>query len=189
MAQQVLGVHDARDVVDAVFIDRNARVAALDDAVEQFANRRRSWRRDDVDARHHHLAHGLLTQLDHAGDHFSLVFLEVGVALHQVAQSLFGVRRCGAALDTQQAPQGALEHVERHQDDEQQPVQHLDRAHKRERHMLGVCDREHAAEELRQQQYQDPDNAQRDGQPRRAGPHRRSTIQKPLAAAAHSASV
>ena len=143
---------------------------------------------NDVDARHHDLAHRLLAKLDHAGDHLAFVFLEVGVAFDQVAQAFLGVRRRGAALDAQQAAQGVLEHVQRHQDDEQQPIQHLDRTHERERHVLGSSHREHAPEELRQQQHQHAHDAKRDGQPGELI-HMSKAIQKPLAAAAHSASV
>ena len=59
-------------------------------------------RGDDVDARHHDLAHGLLAELDDAGDHLALVFLEVGVAFDQVAQAILGVGRRQPALHAQQ---------------------------------------------------------------------------------------
>ena len=62
-----------------------------------------------------------------------------------------------------------VERVQRQQhDEEQHPIQQLDRPHERQRHLLGSGQRQHAPQELHQQQHQQLQTAPSDdGDPRR----------------------
>ena len=168
--EQVLGVDHARDVVDAGVKDRDARVAAFDDAVEHVAHGRLVRGGDDVDARHHDLAHGLLAELDDAGDHLAFALLQVGVPLDKVAQAILRVGWCDSVLDAHQPPYQLVERVQRQQHEEEDSHHELDGANKRQGNPFGSRHGDDAAEELGEQQDQQLDHAEDDGYPRRGRP-------------------
>jgi hypothetical protein len=86
-----------------------------------------------------------------------------------VAEPFFGVGRCQAVLHAKQPPQTVFERVERKQQQEQDAIQQLDRAHERQRHVFGSGEREHSTKELHQQQHGELHDPKHDRQPRRGG--------------------
>ena len=107
--QQVLGVEDADDVVDRLLVDRDARVARDDDRVDDLVERRVLGECRDVDARHHHLVHALLAQLEHRADHLLLFGLDdalLAAALDEDQQLLGGDLLVLRSGDAEQARDG-----------------------------------------------------------------------------------
>ena len=75
-AGQVAQVDDADDVVDALAQHRQPRAAGLDGEVERVAHGRGAGDVDHVDARHHHLAHDGVAELDDRADEVALLGLD-----------------------------------------------------------------------------------------------------------------
>ncbi len=75
--QQVLGVQDADDVVEALLEHRQPGVAGGDDHVEHLVDRVVDVDGADADAGHHHLVDALVPELDDPVDHLLLVLLDL----------------------------------------------------------------------------------------------------------------
>ncbi len=91
--QEVLGVEDADDLVDRLLVDRDPRVALLDDEVDRLLERRVRPDPGDRDARDHDLVDAPLAELDDRVDHLLLLGLEdalLAAALDDQAELLGG---------------------------------------------------------------------------------------------------
>ena len=84
--QQILRVEDADDVVGVAFVDRDPRVAGLDDRLEGLVERRVGRDRDHVGPRHHHLAHDGVAELEDRVDQLALFLLDLLLFLGDVDQ-------------------------------------------------------------------------------------------------------
>jgi hypothetical protein len=82
--REVAQVHEADDVVDALAEDRESRTTGLDGEVQRLAHRRGVGDVDHVDARHHHLAHDGVTELDDRMDEVTLLGLDRLVLVRDV---------------------------------------------------------------------------------------------------------
>ena len=89
---QVLGEHDADDVVDRVLVHRVARPLALRDQRDRVVERRVDRQRVDRGARRHHVARVLLRELEHALEQVGVLRLERAalLALLDEHAQLFG---------------------------------------------------------------------------------------------------
>ena len=85
-ADQVLEVGDAEHVVGALADDRDAAEAAAQGERERLAQGLVALDEDDVGARHHHLAHDGVAELEDRVDHRPLAVLDELVLLGQVDQ-------------------------------------------------------------------------------------------------------
>jgi len=146
MAEQVLCVDHTDDVVDALLVDRDARVAGVDDQPDDVCDGVGGLRGDDVDSRNHHLAYRLVGHLEDAVDHLPLLLLDDPLLLTDVEeefQLLFSHERAAHAT-----PPGRRAHDqsrERAQAADQRPEhagEEADRARERQREALVEPERE-----------------------------------------------
>ena len=91
-------------MVDIALKDRQARMAALDEEIQRFAQRGVDFDGDHIDPRHHDLAHGRLIQAQHGGNHGMLLILDGAVLLtggdeREDFRLRHGADGCAAAKD------------------------------------------------------------------------------------------
>ena len=166
VGQQVLGVQDAHDVVDAVLVDRDARVAALHDGVHDLVERRGHRQRHDVDARHHHLVDAALAELQHGADHLLLLGLDdalLAAPLDEDHQLLGRDPVTVHLTHAEDARDGVGDGVEHPHDRREDAAQDLDRAGEQERIALGVGQRQRLGHQLAED-GRDEGHRQRDQQ-------------------------
>ena len=77
--QEILGEHDAHDVVERVVVDRQARVATAAHDLDHLLQRPRALHGPDVGARRHGLPHAGVRQVEDAGDHAGVGLLHQAV--------------------------------------------------------------------------------------------------------------
>ena len=128
--QQILGVQDARDVVERLLEHGEARVLGAAHAIHHLAPARRQLDPDDVHARHHHLAHHRIGEREHAVQQRLLIARHVRLRRDDLPELLGGLLALLCALFHRGRRQEALEQqIERHaraQHGREDHLQHLD---------------------------------------------------------------
>ena len=143
---------------------------------------RRQRERHDVDARHHHLVHAALAQLEHGADHLLLLGLDVALLpapLDEDQQLLGGDRLVGHVADAEQAGDAVGDRREQPDERPQHDAEQLDRAREEERVALGVGERERLGHELaeddRDEAHEERDDEQREDVSRAREPEGRTS--------------
>jgi hypothetical protein len=140
---EVLGVHDAHDVVDPLAARGDAAVAVQDHDLHGVGNAEVRRHGDHVGARHHDLTHHGVAELDHRLDEPALLGLDHLVLHGQVGhrQELL-LRRVRAPLEALAGEQhvGEPDQPPRHEAQRTPAGQRLDRAGGGQRGAVGVLD-------------------------------------------------
>ncbi len=163
VGKQVLGVEDADDVVEVLLVDRDARVPGLHDHAEHLVDRVAHLDRLDPDARHHHLVHLGLGQLDDPVDHLLLVLFDASLLAPRLDEHLQLLGRQVAGLGPILAPQGAHQDVRDGRYEPHNRAQRTIEPADRARHEEGEAVREGERQRLRHQ-LADDDRRQCDEQ-------------------------
>ncbi len=134
-AQQVADVQDAPDVVDRAAVQRDPRVARLDEELGQLLEIGLRRRTHHVGARSHHAAHHRVAEVDHPQDQVLLARLQDALPRPDVEKGLDLLIRglvllLVAALDRRRQQRRHREHQRRQHrqqpaEDQGQPPQHL----------------------------------------------------------------
>ena len=74
--EHVAHVHEAADLIDIIFVNRDARVLLVDHELAQFLERRVLADGDDARARRHDFAHRLVAERDHRLDQLAVAFFD-----------------------------------------------------------------------------------------------------------------
>ncbi len=74
--EHVANVDEAGDLIDILFVNRDARVLLVDHHLAQFLERRVLADGDDARARRHHFAHGGIAERDHRLDQLAVAFFD-----------------------------------------------------------------------------------------------------------------
>jgi hypothetical protein len=91
VGQEILGVEDPDDLIDGVLEHGHARVQVLAEQSQDLVGRGAHVEAEHVGARHHHLAHDGVLELEHLVDHLALGAVDHALAradVHQRAQLL-----------------------------------------------------------------------------------------------------
>ena len=162
--QQVLAVDEADDVVDVVLVHRHPRVAVLLEQLDEVAQLVLAVDGDDVRARDHDLAHGLVPDLDDPVDHLVLLLLDHALLFGDVQQreelllsEIWGPGRAPSG-------DGARDDRDRPQDRAQERRDAVDRHCRGERPSLRLRDGQRLRRDLGQDQKHD---RERDGNQKR----------------------
>ncbi len=154
-AQQIAHVDKADDIADVLAVDGQAAITALCDHFDGFAYRRVDPGRDQLRARHHHLACGLIRELEHAVKHLLfLLFEDPGFLArrHQHLELLFGMheRMPAWVVEPKHAHNRATHPVHQRDKGPERLHEQLGRPGHDERGALGVLERDGLRRELTQ---------------------------------------
>ena len=140
VGQQVLGVQDPDDVVEALVEHGQAGVAGADDHLEHLVERIVDVDGADADARHHDLVHALLGELDDPVDHLLLLLLDaalLGPGLDQQLELLGGqVTALGSLGPPQEADEQRADPGDDPHDRREQRLDQADRTGDEQREAL-----------------------------------------------------
>src|SRR5579883_620164 len=99
LLEHVSGVENTDNVINIVFVDRNARETALQGKVNGLIDVGIAFQRHHIDARDHHLAHRRIGELEDAADHLGLfLFKHALFFTHRDEQAQFFLGHEGAAM-------------------------------------------------------------------------------------------
>ena len=110
VAQEILGMNRADDVINALLIDRNAGMATLDDELHDIGNARFRTGEHGIGSRHHDLTGNGIPEREDALDHLPFVFRNQPLLLPFIDQLLnfffdiLGVIHLGKAAEAQFEP-------------------------------------------------------------------------------------